>query len=174
MRTFFAFRSISDPWVREFLQQPRLLLERCFPKLPKVIGEYRVTSRVDCGRIDLYRTEGNPQPGVVLIGDALQNVCPSTGLGFNKVFTDIDVLSECVPAWFSNSHVDIPQVASFHHHPRKLAADANAIASAHYHRRAVTDTSPRWRAHRALLHAKWRCTPIWNVPTVPAHALKRA
>ena len=170
----FAFRSIRDPWVREFLQQPRLLLERCFPKLPKVIGEYRVTSRVDCGRIDLYRTEGNPQPGVVLIGDALQNVCPSTGLGFNKVFTDIDVLSECVPAWFSNSHVDIPQVASFHHHPRKLAADANAIASAHYHRRAVTDTSPRWRAHRALLHAKWRCTPIWNVPSVPARALKRA
>ena len=170
----FAFRSISDPWVREFLQQPRLLLERCFPKLPKVIGEYSVTGRVESARIDLYRNEGDPQPGVVLIGDALQNVCPSTGLGLHKVLTDIDVLSACVPAWFSRPYVDTQQLAHFYHHPRKLAADSAAVASAQRHRSAATDPSPTWRAHRTLLHAKWRCTPIWNFPTAPVRALKRA
>jgi 2-polyprenyl-6-methoxyphenol hydroxylase-like FAD-dependent oxidoreductase len=170
----FAFRSMADPWVREFLQEPRLQLERCFPRLPKVIGEYRVTGRVEAARIDLYRADGEPQPGVALIGDALQNVCPSTGLGFNKVFTDIDVLAECVPQWFSGTHIDSQRIASFQHNPRKLAADKNAIASAHYHRQTATDITLRWRAHRALLHAKWRCTPLWSVPSVPARALKRA
>jgi len=171
---FFLFRSISDPWVREFIQQPRLLLERCVPKLPQVIGEYTVTSRVESARIDLYRTEGEPQPGVVLIGDAMQNVCPSTGLGLNKVFTDIDVLSECVPGWFSNHAIDAIQLAHFYQHPRKLAADANALASAVYHRRAATDGSPRWRAHRTLLHTKWRYSRPWSAPLMANRALKRA
>jgi 2-polyprenyl-6-methoxyphenol hydroxylase-like FAD-dependent oxidoreductase len=170
----FLFRSISDPWVREFLQQPRLLLERCFPKLPRVIGEFSVTGRVEAARIDLYRNEGNPQPGVVLIGDALQNVCPSTGLGLNKVFTDIDVLAECVPVWFTNHVIDAAQLAQFYQHPRKLAADSHALAAADRHRRAVIDASPRWRAHRALLHTKWRWTPVWTVPPIAAQSLKRA
>lgn len=171
---FFLFRSISDPWVREFIQQPRLLLERCFPKLPRIIGEYSVSGRVESARIDLYRNEGEPRPGVVLIGDALQNVCPSTGLGLNKVFTDIDVLSECAPSWFANQVIDATQLAQFYQHPRKLAADSEALASAMYHRRAATETSPRWRTHRALLHAKWRYTPMWSVPTIAPRALKRA
>ena len=170
----FLFRSIGDPWVREFLQQPRLLLERCFPKLPRVIGEYSVTGRVESARIDLYRNEGNPQPGVVLIGDALQNVCPSTGLGLNKVFTDIDVLGECLPTWFANHVIDAAQLALFYQNPRKIAADSNALVSANRHRSAVIDNSPRWRAHRALLHTKWRCTPVWSVPPIATQALKRA
>jgi 2-polyprenyl-6-methoxyphenol hydroxylase-like FAD-dependent oxidoreductase len=170
----FAFRSLSEPWVREFVQQPRLLLERCFPKLPQLIGEYRVTGRVESGRVDLYRTDGDPQPGVVLIGDALQNVCPSTGLGLNKVFTDIDVLAECVPAWFATSAIDTTQLALFYQNSRKQAADSNALASAFYHRRAATDPSPRWRVHRSLLRTKWRYTPVWNVPPVAQRALKRA
>jgi 2-polyprenyl-6-methoxyphenol hydroxylase-like FAD-dependent oxidoreductase len=170
----FAFRSISDGWVREFVQQPRLLLERCLPKLPRVISEYRVTGRVESARVDLYRSEGLPQPGVVLIGDALQNVCPSTGLGLNKVFTDIDVLAECVPAWLAREAIDGRQLAGFYQHPRKVAADQEALTSAVYHRQAATNPSPRWRAHRALLHAKWRCTPVWTVPPVATRALKRA
>jgi 2-polyprenyl-6-methoxyphenol hydroxylase-like FAD-dependent oxidoreductase len=170
----FLFRSISDPWVREFIHQPRLMLERCLPKLPQVIGEYSVTAKVESARIDLYRTESDPLPGIVMIGDALQNVCPSTGLGLNKVFTDVDVLSECVPGWFSNHVIDATQLAHFYQNPRKLAADAHALASASYHRRAATDTTPRWRAHRTLLHAKWRYTPKWSLPTVAPRALKRA
>ncbi len=170
----FLFRSISDPWVREFIQQPRLLLERCLPKLPHVIGEYGVSGRIEAARIDLYRTDGDPRPGVVMIGDALQNVCPSTGLGLNKVFTDIDVLAECIPPWFENHAIDTAQLAQFYQHPRKLAADSNALASALYHRSAATDSSPRWRVHRSLLHAKWRYKPVWNVPPMTARALKRA
>jgi 2-polyprenyl-6-methoxyphenol hydroxylase-like FAD-dependent oxidoreductase len=170
----FMFRSISDPWVREFHQQPRLLLERCFPKLPSVIGEYSVAGRVESARIDLYRNDVKPKPGVVLIGDAMQNVCPSTGLGLNKVFTDIDVLAGCVPSWFANHAIDAAQLAHFYQNPRKLAADSHALASAYRHRNAVVNGSPRWRAHRALLHTKWRWTPVWSVPPIAAQSLKRA
>jgi 2-polyprenyl-6-methoxyphenol hydroxylase-like FAD-dependent oxidoreductase len=170
----FAFRSAAEPWVREFLQQPRLLLERCFPKLPNVIGEYRVTSRVESARVDLYRTDGNPHPGVVLIGDALQNVCPSTGLGLHKLFTDIEVLAECVPAWFASDGLTVSQISRFYRDPRKLSADAHSLANAFYHRYAATAATPRWRLHRALVRAKWRYTPAWKTAAVPSRALKRA
>jgi hypothetical protein len=37
--------------------------------------------------------DGVPQPGVVQIGHAFQSVCPSTGMGLDKVLTDVDVSS---------------------------------------------------------------------------------
>jgi 2-polyprenyl-6-methoxyphenol hydroxylase-like FAD-dependent oxidoreductase len=149
----FAFRSLDDPWVRQFITDPSHELRRVFPKLARVIGEFRVISRVDTSRVDLYRMRGEVQPGVVLIGDAFQNACPSTGIGVSKVLTDVDVLcSDYVPRWLATPGMGCEKVAAFYEDPRKRSIDASALEKAEYRRRASTDASLRWRMHRLRLH----------------------
>ena len=152
----FVFRSVYDPWVREFILEPERMLRRYLPKLSGVTGEYRVISKVECGWADLYCVDGNPQPGVVLIGDAFQSVCPSTGLGLDKILTDVDVLSTWVSRWLATPGMGADKTADFYNDPRKLATDWRALQRAHHHRSAAIDSSLRWRIHRFLLHFKWR------------------
>jgi 2-polyprenyl-6-methoxyphenol hydroxylase-like FAD-dependent oxidoreductase len=152
----FVFRTASDPWVREFIQQPEAMLRRYLPKLTRITGEYRVISKVESGRVDLYTVDHHPQPGVVLIGDAFQSACPATGLGMDKVLTDVDALSECLPRWLATPGMSAAKMAEFYQHPRKLAVDSLALQRSQDHRRLAMDPSPRWRIHRFLLHLKWK------------------
>ena len=153
----FAFRRGADPWVRQFIKEPTPMLKRYLPKLRRVLGDFNVVSPVEFGHIDFYRMEGDPQPGVVLIGDAFQNVCPSTAMGLSKILTDVDVLClECVPVWFATPGMERDKIVSFYNSPRKQATDARAIQSARYRRRASTDRSFRWRIHRIRLRLRMR------------------
>lgn len=152
----FIFRAPGDPWVREFIQNPEAMLRRYLPKLSRITGEYRVTSKVESGRVDLYTVDHDPQPGVVLIGDAFQSACPATGMGLDKVLTDVDVLAECLPRWFATPGMDAGKMADFYQHPRKLEVDSIALQRSQDHRRLVMDPSLRWRIHRFLLHLKWQ------------------
>jgi 2-polyprenyl-6-methoxyphenol hydroxylase-like FAD-dependent oxidoreductase len=160
----FVFRSASDPWVREFIQEPDRMLRRHLPKLSRLIGEYRVTSEVDSGSVNLYRVNDHSQPGVVMIGDAFQSACPAMGMGLDKVLTDVDVLSECIPRWLASPGMSGSKLADFYEHPRKRVMDSQALRDAQEHRRLVTDQSLRWRIHRKLLHLKWQLLgAIWPV-----------
>lgn len=153
----FAFPKANDPWVRDFINSPMEGLQKCFPELQEVIGKIKVTSKVENAVIHLYRTEGEPPPGVVLIGDACENVCPSTGMGLTKVFTDVDVLSsECVHSWFGTSGMGVEKVAAFFTHPRKCSVDSTALQNAFYRRQASTGSSLRWRIHRTRMHMSMR------------------
>lgn len=152
----FVFRSANDPWVREFVYEPGPMLRRNLPKLTRVTGEYRVTSKVEVGRVDLYTMDSDPRPGVVLMGDAFQSACPATGMGLDKVLTDVDALSECAPRWLATPGMSADKVADFYNHPRKRDLDSRALQRAQDHRRLAIDPSPRWRIHRFLLHAKWQ------------------
>jgi len=151
----FTFRPGNHPWIREFHKTPSLLLERALPQLTRVTGEFKVVGKVDCGRMDLYRMEGTMPDGVVLVGDALQSACPSSGLGLKKAFTDVRVLAECVPAWFSTPGMSAAKLSAFYDHPRKRAMDAYVLRDAHDRRSLACDPSPRWRIRRALLHLRW-------------------
>jgi 2-polyprenyl-6-methoxyphenol hydroxylase-like FAD-dependent oxidoreductase len=157
----FGFRSANDPWVRRFVKQPEEMLEDTLPGLRRLIGEYRVITKVEMGRVDLYRMRGELQSGIVLIGDAFQVPCPSTGMGFTKILTDVDVLSECVPGWFATSGVGRNKIANFYNHPRKKAVDDRAIAEACYRRRAVTDSSMLYHIHRLRLHLQRQFGARW-------------
>jgi 2-polyprenyl-6-methoxyphenol hydroxylase-like FAD-dependent oxidoreductase len=153
----FAFPETNDPWVREFINNPMEGLQKCFPELEEVIGNIKVISKVENAVIHLYRTEGEPPPGVALVGDACENVCPSTGMGLTKVFTDVDVLSsECVPSWFGTSGMGVEKVAGFFNHPRKSGVDSTALQNAFYRRQASIGRSLRWRIHRTRLHVSMR------------------
>lgn len=147
----FVYRSPADPWIRQFINEPARALKRCFPKLDRVIGEYRVVSKVEVGPVDLYRMEKGSRPGIVLIGDAFQNVCPSTAMGLSKIFTDVDVLcSECIPRWLATPGMGNDKISGFYDDPRKKAVDDRALQNATYRRRASTDRSIRWRVHRLV------------------------
>jgi len=152
----FVFRSPGDPWVREFIQEPEAMLRRYLPKLSRITGDYRVTSKVESGRVDLYTVDHDPQPGVVLIGDAFQSACPATGMGLDKVLTDVDAVSECIPRWLATPGMSADKLADFYQHPRKLAMDSLALQRSQDHRRLAMDPSLRWRVHRVLLHLKWQ------------------
>jgi 2-polyprenyl-6-methoxyphenol hydroxylase-like FAD-dependent oxidoreductase len=153
----FTFGSASDPWVRQFIKAPHRELQHVFPELLRpalahLIGDFGVAGHVETGRIDLYQMQATSQPGVVLIGDAFQNACPSTGMGLSKVLTDVDVLcSEYVPRWLATAGMDREKVAMFYGDARKFAVDRSALEKAAYRRRAVTDPSLRWRVHRLRL-----------------------
>lgn len=152
----FTFRSASDPWVREFIQEPDRILKRDLPKLSRLIGEYRVTSDVESGKVDLYKVNEPNLAGVVMIGDAFQSACPAMGMGLDKVFTDVDVLSECIPQWLASPGMSEGKMSEFYKHPRKSATDSRALQGAKDHRRLVTDESLRWQIHRKLVHLKWQ------------------
>jgi 2-polyprenyl-6-methoxyphenol hydroxylase-like FAD-dependent oxidoreductase len=149
----FVFRASGDPWVREFIREPAENLKRSLPKLCKSIGEFRVVGSVETGSVDLYRMQGDPVPGVVMIGDASQSVCPATGMGLTKALTDVDVLcSECIPGWDETLGVGADKTVHFSKHPQKQASDRKALQNAMYRRRACTDRSWRWKIHRLRLH----------------------
>ena len=152
----FVYRSAYDPWVREFIMKPDSMLRRHLPGLSRVIGNFQVVSHVETGHIDLYRVDGNPQPGVALIGDAFQSTCPATGLGLSKVLTDVDILSTCIPRWLATPGMGNEKLIDLYHHPRKLALDSRALRRAHDERCVAVDPSLRWQIHRSLLHLKWQ------------------
>ena len=60
-----------------------------FAELPRLLGDYRVTTKIENRVIDLYVADAQPLDGIVMIGDALQSVCPATGTGLSKVLTDV-------------------------------------------------------------------------------------
>ena len=170
----FAFPAVPDPWLRLLIRQPNERLQACFPRLERAIGDYRVVSKVETARVDLYRTEGEPPSGIVPIGDAWQNVCPSTGMGLSKIFTDVDVLClECVPLWFQSPGMSSEKLLGFSNHPRKRAIDGTALQTAFYRRQATSGRSLRWRVHRLRLHLSMQFKRP-TMPILPAARLENA
>jgi 2-polyprenyl-6-methoxyphenol hydroxylase-like FAD-dependent oxidoreductase len=148
----FAFPRAGAPWMRELIVDPNRVLPQCLPKLSRAIGDYRVISKVESAVVHLYRTEGEPAQGIVLIGDATQNVCPSTGMGLSKIFTDVDVLSSLIPSWFKTVGMDKKKLVEFCNHPEKCAVDKKALENASYRRKAATERGLKWTIHRTRVH----------------------
>jgi 2-polyprenyl-6-methoxyphenol hydroxylase-like FAD-dependent oxidoreductase len=155
----FAFPSAGNEWVRQLLAEPEKGIDRCFPKLRRIIGEFHIPSKVEASIVHLYRTENQQLPGVVLIGDAAENVCPATGMGLSKIFTDVHALSTNVPGWFATAGMHASKTAMFCTDPEKVAVDTKALRNAFYRRQAATGRSLKWRLHRARLHWSMRLRP---------------
>ena len=157
----FVFHAINDPWVRMFLQDPRAQLDRSLPQLAAVIGDYEIVSKMETGRVELYRIQNHRQPGLVLIADACQSVCPTTGTGLSKVFTDVEVLChECVPTWLATPGMGLQKIAQFYDHPRKQAVDARSLDSAVYNRDISTSSSLWWRIRAARDYWRLRSSTV--------------
>ncbi len=156
----FAYWPTREPATREMMRDPVELLGRVLPGLGAVIGQYRVAGKVEPFKIDLYRIRDGALPGVVLLGDAFQSVCPSTGTGLSKVLTDVDVLcNDCLPGWLAAGDIGPQQTAAFYAHPRKKAVDDLALRLALAGRASVLDNSLHWRLRRRI--RTWRFGSGW-------------
>ena len=151
---FFVYRKPGEVWVRRFAKEPEAMLAQSLPKLAQFTGPLRITSRLEMGPADLYRVEDHIRPGLVLLGDAYQSVCPTTGTGVSKVLTDVDVFCECVPEWLATSGMGVEKIARYYAHPRKEACDAQSLRGAEYCRRLSTEASLRWRIYRELMYLR--------------------
>lgn len=151
----FTFWPLNGDVTRRFIRDARSELARLFPKITRVIGEFDVVSRVETGRIDLYRMEGVERPGVVLLADSFQSVCPSTGTGLSKVLTDVDVLCyDCLPTWLATPGIDAGKLAMFYDNARKRAVDDASLFGALHNRQLGTRRGLFWGARR--VQRRWK------------------
>lgn len=147
----FTYWPLRDALTQEMRRDPVAVLGRVLPGLDAVIGRYGVAGKVEPFKIDLYRTRDPALPGVVLIGDAFQSVCPSTGMGQTKVLTDVDVLcNDCLPEWLAGDEIGPARTAAFYANPRKVDVDAFAVRTALAGRDSVMDNGLPWRIRRRI------------------------
>jgi 2-polyprenyl-6-methoxyphenol hydroxylase-like FAD-dependent oxidoreductase len=161
----FAYLDATDPWARALRKEPRLAMAHAFPWLPRLLGDYLVTSKVENRVIDLYVADAPALDGVVMIGDAMQSVCPSTGTGLTKVLNDVALLCETyVPTWLPFADVSASRIAQFYRDPRKMACDWNSLEAALYRRQLATDRSAlgwiRRRKTYADIALRGRCARL--------------
>ena len=147
----FAYWPAKDATTKELLREPATALPRLLPGLDQLIGSYAVQGKIEPFKIDLYRMQDCARPGIVLIGDAYQSVCPSTGMGLSKVLTDVDILcNEFVPGWLAEPALPAERVAEFYAHARKNAVDDRALHQALRGRQSVLDNSLHWKLRRMV------------------------
>jgi 2-polyprenyl-6-methoxyphenol hydroxylase-like FAD-dependent oxidoreductase len=99
---FFIYRNLDDPWLQEFREAPASTLLRSLPGLRKLTGDFEIADPVRIRPVDLYRTTGYQQPGIVVVGDAFATSCPAAGTGASKVLTDAERLCHVhIPRWLA-------------------------------------------------------------------------
>jgi len=144
----FAYQDPQSEWSREMRLNTSIALERTFSRLRKVVGNFTISGRVNASAIDLWTSNVTPQPGVVLIGDSFQSVCPVTGTGLSKVLTDVHVLGQMVPDWFGTPGMSADKTATYYSNPDKRSSDARSLHSALYSKRGSIDQGLRFRLVR--------------------------
>ena len=152
----FAYWPARSSETQDFMRDAKGGLERVLPGLSDVLGDFSIQGRVEACRIDLYRLKECVRPGVVMVADAYQSVCPSTGMGLSKVLTDVDILcNACIPQWFASPGVDPAKIRQFYADARKQQVDDEALMRALRGRRLATDLSLPWQARRMIAQWRW-------------------
>jgi len=153
----FTYWPARDPRVRACIDDPVGLLRRELPGLERLAPGLRCDGPVASFPIDLYRVEGHLRPGLVLLGDVFQSVCPATGTGLSKVLTDVDCLvSRHLPGWLATPGMALDKIAGFYDDPEKRACDDGSLALALKMRRTTLDPGLRWRLQRLARNLKKR------------------
>ncbi len=145
----FTYWQPKDPRVRAFAAEPVAELDRLLPGLTDLAGRLELVGRAQLFAIDLDVVEGHRQPGLVVIGDCYQSVCPATGTGLSKVLTDVDRLAAQLPDWLASPGMGADKIDSFYSDPRKLACDRNSLEMALRMRKTAIDPGLRWQLQRA-------------------------
>ncbi|RWH67629.1 NAD(P)/FAD-dependent oxidoreductase [Mesorhizobium sp.] len=145
----FVYRTVADPWVRAFRENPQKMLKDLMPEIAARCGNFAVASEVEVRQVSLTTTRGHRRDGVVFIGDAFATTCPAQGDGINRVLTDVDCLSSRhIPAWLETPGMAADKICAFYDDPIKVAADAKALRASIYAKRITTDNGLEWRLRR--------------------------
>ncbi|TGS15807.1 FAD-dependent monooxygenase [Mesorhizobium sp. M2E.F.Ca.ET.209.01.1.1] len=145
----FVYRTVADPWVRAFRENPQQMLLDLMPEIAQRCGNFAVASEVEVRQVSLTTTRGHRRDGVVFIGDAFATTCPAQGDGIHRVLTDVDCLATThIPAWLETPGMAADKITAFYDDPVKVAADERAMRASIYARRITTETGLEWRLRR--------------------------
>jgi 2-polyprenyl-6-methoxyphenol hydroxylase-like FAD-dependent oxidoreductase len=144
----FTYWEAKDPRVQDLRTRGLDALLEMLPGLTRVTGPLVLSSKVEAMPIHLHRVEQAVQPGVILLGDVFQSVCPTTGTGLSKVLVDVQTLSSLVPEWLKTPGLGADKIARYYHDEKKRATDKTSLADALYGRRLCSDRSLAWTARR--------------------------
>ena len=115
------------------------------PGLEHIMPEAIVQGPIAMRSIDLTVTKNHRRAGVVLIGDAFATCCPVPGVGIQKVFTDVEQLTQTShPAWFESPGMGSDKIGTYYDDPVKLECDARGLAASRYARSLATSPDVRW------------------------------
>lgn len=144
----FCYLDPGDPWVKQFKRDPKRTLLGVMPSLPRTIGDFEITGKVQVRPNSIQRADGWQREGVVLIGDAYQSPCPAVGTGIGRILTDVEALSRLVPSWLATPGMGVEKLAQFYEDPAKRQFDDKAVQDAKFRRTLCTEPGWRWKAHR--------------------------
>jgi 2-polyprenyl-6-methoxyphenol hydroxylase-like FAD-dependent oxidoreductase len=145
----FVYRTMDDPWLREFRNAPQDTLYALMPGLRALMGEFQVDGQVQIRPTDLYVTHGYRQPGIVLVGDAFATSCPAAGNGARKVLNDVERLCNVhVPEWLGTPGMGLDKIGKFYDDPVKCASDHFSLTKAFSLRSFSINAGLSWRARR--------------------------
>jgi 2-polyprenyl-6-methoxyphenol hydroxylase-like FAD-dependent oxidoreductase len=147
----FMYAQPADQQVRNLQVDPATTLRALMPQFETVLGDFTITSR-PVKRLNDILVSDPELDGVVLIGDAFQTPCPSTGTGISRLINDVEVLCNTyIPEWLEAGRTGSACLTEFYRDQSKLKIDREALHTAKYRRAVTTRTSLRWRAHRTRL-----------------------
>lgn len=172
----FTFLAPEDLWIRAFRRNPSAELFNALPGLVSFTGPIELLDKIQNWVMDLSIAENVDQDGVVLIGDAFQTSCPTTGTGVTRLLTDIDRLCNVhIPQWLKTPGMGKDKIKEFYSDPIKHATDSEAMQMAHYRRSLTIDRSLRWSLDRWQHFARRRITGLfkrenaYEAVQIPAH-----
>lgn len=145
----FVYRETSDPWFKEFRQDPVAAMFASMPRLKALTGDFKVLGAAKIRPVDLVATEPIDKPGLVLVGDAFSTACPVSGTGASKAMVDVERLCNVyVPRWLAGCDVGPDVIAQFYRDPDKVASDKHSRETSLFARRLALEPGPAWAAYR--------------------------
>ena len=152
----FCYLQPGDPWVKQFKADPKQALLGVMPSLPRVIGAFDVTGKVQVRPNSIQRVDAWRREGVVVIGDAFQSSCPAVGTGIGRILADVEALSRLVPSWLATPGMGVEKLAQFYQDPAKQRFDDKAVRDARFRRALCTEPGWRWKAYRTQYYYRRR------------------
>ena len=145
----FVYRSLDDSWLRKFRDNPRAMIDEAMPRLKRLSGDFKIVGPMKVRPTDLYITENEQQPGIVLLGDAFSTACPVSGTGASKAMTDAARLcNHHVPAWLSTPAMGAEKIASFYADPVRARTHAHSLEASLFAKRLTLEPGLQWSAYR--------------------------
>jgi len=145
----FGYWEKNDPFMLHLQNQPEKTLAKLMPSLNKLIGDFKVASRVHVRPVDLYQNHPEACNSVVFVGDAYSTSCPGAGTGTTKAVADIEILcSKYIPKWLEEKTVTAQLISEFYNDPEKIKSDADSFNEAYFLKSLTMETSLIWGARR--------------------------
>jgi 2-polyprenyl-6-methoxyphenol hydroxylase-like FAD-dependent oxidoreductase len=145
----FVYRELNDPWLKRLRDDPAATLVEAMPGLARLTGTLRVKGVMKIRPVDLVATDGVPQPGVALVGDAFSTACPVSGTGAVKALIDAERLcNRYVPAWLATPGMGVDKIAQYYADPDKRRCDAQSLRTSLFAKRMALGEGPLWRTLR--------------------------